>query len=272
MKNPQPVADLQSPTPVHRQSRHARQHRARDVLCGLLAVYLLLAYLLMPEVWHRYLLRHPSFDDVPGITQTHSGIPGDPVNLGLTGTQEQLVRLMLLAKWSPADPVTLESSLRIAADTVFRRRYVDAPVSSLYLFGRKEDLAFELPVGNSPQQRHHVRFWKSEILDRDGRPLWFGAATFDQSVGLSHTTGQITHHISGDVDAERDLLLANLAATGQLQETYTSVGFHKVLQGRNGGGDRWWTDGNLRVGVIVFEFGQTRSPVDNVQAAVRPAS
>jgi len=270
MKNLQPIADLPGPTRIPRQTTSARGHRARDVLCGLLAVYLLLAYLLMPEVWHRYLLRHPSFDDIPGITQTHSGIPGDPVNLGLTGTREQLVQLMLLAKWSPADPVTLDSSLRIAADTVFRRRYVDAPVSSLYLFGRKEDLAFELPVGHSPQQRHHVRFWKSEMPDRDGRPLWFGAATFDHSVGLSHTTGQITHHISGNVDAERDLLLADLAATGQLQETYTSVGFHQVLQGRNGGGDRWWTDGNLRIGVIAVEFCEKRPSANNLEAVARP--
>lgn len=221
------------------------------MLCVLPVMYLLIAYLVMPEAWHRYVRRHPALDDVPGITQTHAGIPGDPVDVALVGTKAELVRAMLQAKWSPADPITLRSSLRIAADTVFRRAYVDAPVSSLYLFGRKEDLAFEQPVGRDPAQRHHVRFWVSEKLDPDGRPFWFGSATFDHSVGFSHTTGQITHHISGDVDAERDRLLAGLAAMRDLQETYTVVGFHKILQGRNGGGDKWWTDGNLRVGVIV---------------------
>ncbi|WP_437228351.1 LssY C-terminal domain-containing protein [Planctomicrobium sp. SH661] len=235
------------PHPLHERTR---RQRVRVMLALMLWAYVSIAYLIMPEAWHRYVRKHPALDDVPGITLTHSGIPGDPVNLALVGTREQLVKIMLLAKWSPADPVTLRSSLRIAADTVFRREYVDAPVSSLYLFGRKEDLAFEKPVGKDPKQRNHVRFWKSDKLDPDGRPYWFGAATFDHGVGFSHTTGQITHHISGNVDAERDELFADLNATGDLSETYTVTGFHKVLQGRNGGGDKWWTDGNLRVGII----------------------
>src|SRR5208282_6630706 len=95
------------------------------------------------------------------------------------------------AGWYPADAITFRSSVRIAVDSVFRRPDDDAPVSNLYLFGRKQDLAFEQPLGNSPRQRHHVRFWRSDKLDED-RPLWFGAATFDESVGLSHTTGEVT--------------------------------------------------------------------------------
>ena len=39
-----------------------------------------------------------------------------------------------------------------------------------------------------------------------------GAATFDRGVGLSRYTRQVTHHIAPDVDAERDTLLADLAA------------------------------------------------------------
>jgi hypothetical protein len=71
----------------------------------------------------------------------------------------------------------------------------DAPVSSLYLFGRKQDLAFEEDVGGSADRRHHVRWWRAEPLDAAGRPLWIGDATFDRDAGISHLTGQITHHI-----------------------------------------------------------------------------
>jgi hypothetical protein len=120
----------------------------------------------------------------------------------------------------------------------------------LFLWGRKEDLAFEQPVGNDPRQRHHVRFWRSAKLDADGRPLWVGAAIFDQRVGLSHTTGQITHHTAPDIDAERDTLFADLQRTGDLLERYFVDGFHRIRQGRNGGGDAWHTDGRLEVGVI----------------------
>jgi hypothetical protein len=204
----------------------------------------------MPLVWKRYIRRHPALDDVPGITQTTVGIPGDPINVALIGTQRDVVRILHDAKWYPADPITLKSSLEIAADTVLRRSYDDAPVSSLYLFGRKEDLAFEKPVGNSPRERNHVRFWKSAKADPDGRPVWYGSATFDKGVGLSHTTGEVTHHIAEDVDAERDRLFNDLEQTGDLSEVYDVPDFHKVRAGRNGGGDPWKTDGALRVGVI----------------------
>ena len=66
----------------------------------------------------------------------------------------------------------------------------------------------------------------------------------------SHTTGQITHHIAADLDVERDRLLVDLQQTNKLAETYDVPGFQQVLQGRNGGGDPWHTDGTLRVGVI----------------------
>jgi hypothetical protein len=63
----------------------------------------------------------------------------------------------------------------------------------------------------------------------------------------------VTHHIAPDVDAERDYLLGDLERTGALPEIYSVDGFHKILTGRNGGGDRWQTDGRLFVGVIAGE-------------------
>ena len=70
---------------------------------------------------------------------------------------------------------------------------------------------------------------------------------------MSHTTGQITHHIAPDVDAERDHLFRCLEQTGDLSEVYAVDDFHKICEGRNGGGDPWVTDGRLLVGVIAAE-------------------
>jgi len=153
---------------------------------------------------------------------------------------------MKAAGWYPANPITVASSMRIAADTVLRRPDDDAPVSNLFLFGRKQDLAFEQPMRGGPGERHHVRFWRWDELYED-RPAWFGAATFDQSVGLSHTTGQVTHHIAPDVDAERDRLVAELQQAGVVQSVEWMDGFHAELQGKNGGGDPWHTDGRLAI-------------------------
>jgi hypothetical protein len=228
----------------------SKKRRFATAIALVALIYLAAAYVIVPFVWERYADRHPSFDDNPRITKTGDGHPGDPLNVALFGAKGDIESAMKAAQWYPAAALGLRSDLKIDIDTVLSRPDDEAPVSNLYLFDRKEDLAFEQPVGDNPRQRHHVRFWKTERLGADDRPLWIGSASYDERVGLSDTTGQITHHISGDVDAERDHLFANLKATHRLAEDYAVDGFHKELEGRNGGGDLWHTDGRLFVGVI----------------------
>jgi hypothetical protein len=238
----------QEPQPSPREVR--RGHRALLLLSGLILLYLLVAYVILPLAWRRDTERHPDLLDGPRISHTSNGIPGDPVNVALVGSEREVIRSMIKAKWYPADPITFRSSILIAVDSVFRRPDDDAPVSTLLLFGRRQDLAFEQPIGDSPRQRHHVRFWRWDRL-HDGRAVWFGAATYDERVGLSDTTGQITHHIGPDVDAERERILSELKEAGLTTEEYYVNGFHKELKGRNGGGDPWHTDGRLGVAVLV---------------------
>jgi hypothetical protein len=212
------------------------------VVAGWAAV----AYLAAPLLWERYFRRHPVDVQAERVSVTGDGHPGDPVNLALVGTEAALVRAMMAAGWHPADPITFSTSVRIAIDSVLRRPDVDAPVSNLYLFGRRQDLAFEQPVGGSPRQRHHVRFWR---WDRtlDGRPVWFGSATFDERVGLSYTTGQVTHHIGPDVDAERDRIVTELSREGVSARVDWRPRWQPEREGRNGGGDPWRTDGRLAI-------------------------
>lgn len=227
-----------------------RGERALSSGAILLALYLLFAYVLMPGFWRGYVHRHPAIKDLPGITHTKTGIPGDPINVALVGTPQEIMTIMMAAEWHPADPLTLRSCLEIARATVLKQSYETAPVSNLFLWGRKQDLAFEQPVGNNPRQRHHVRFWRSEKTDPDGRPLWAGAAIYDERVEISRTTGQVTHRTDGNIDKERNYLFRDLEKTGELSKSTVVNGFHKTLMGRNGGGDRWHTDGRLFVGTI----------------------
>jgi hypothetical protein len=234
---------------ANRQTTEARNKMSwLYIILIITALYLLAAYVIVPALTSEYYRYHPSKED-PRITQTSDHHPGDPLNVALVGTKEQIDAIMKKAGWFPAAALGLRSDIRIAEDTVLSRPDVEAPVSNLYLFGRKEDLAFEQPVGDNPRQRNHVRFWKTPD-DADGRPFWIGAASYDERVGLSHETGQITHHISGDVDKERDHLFDDLEKTGDLSDSYTVPGFHTELKGVNGGGDHWHTDGDLDVGVI----------------------
>ena len=222
----------EAPNPACPSAREGGRRRFFLLVGGLLLLYLVTAYVVLPLAWRTDMRRHPNLAGSPDITHTASGIPGDPLNIGLVGSEADVIRSMTAAKWYPADPITFRSSVRIAVDSVLRRPDDDAPVSNLYLFGRKQDLAFEQPVGDSPRQRHHVRFWHSDKLD-EGRTVWFGSATFDVRVGLSHTTGEVTHHIGPNVDAERDRIVDELRKAGEVQEVYWVDHFHRQLEGRN---------------------------------------
>lgn len=215
------------------------------LLC-FLAGYLLISYGAMPVFWRMFEHRHPAFEQQVKHAFTKLGIPGDAINVAFIGSEEDLHKAMLTAKWYPADPITLRSSARIVADSLLHRAYDEAPVSDLFVWGRKQDLAFEQPYGGDPRQRHHVRFWRSEQLDDQGRPLWLGAATFDTKAGLSHLTGQVTHHIDANIDKERDKLVADILHYTGIKIDWTDP-FQDAKTGKNGGGDPYYTDGRLPV-------------------------
>ena len=186
---------------------------------------------------------------MPKVTTTGAGIPGDPLNVALVGAEAEVLAAFDDAGWSRPAPIDVRSSVDIAKSVILDRPDPTAPVSNLYLFGRREDLAFEQEVGTSAKQRNHVRFWRADEL-MDGRQLWLGAATFDRGVGLSHLTGQITHHIGPDVDAERDRVIGDLRRAGQLLTVFQVTGVGPKWHGRNGGGDPYYTDGEMNVGVL----------------------
>ena len=231
---------------------HPRRRRCVLILSTLAIVYLLLAYVVLPALWRHY-EREPGLALLPMVTRTGTGIPGDALNVGLVGSEEDVLRAMQAAGWFPADPVTFRSSFAIVGSVVLNRPYHDAPVSPLYFENKKEQLAFEKPDGKSADRRHHVRFWLALAKGNDGRPVWLGAATYDRGVGFSHYTGQITHHIGPDIDAERDLLMRDLTAAGMVDALFKISGIGPTLFGRNGGGDAYYTDGEIDVASLVVD-------------------
>jgi LssY C-terminus len=204
-------------------------------------------------------------DDNPLTTFNREGGKGDPINMQFLGTDAQIAAAFALAGWYRADEIDFVTSTRICADSVFDRKYSTAPVSNLYLFGRKEDLAFERP-GTSTRQRDHIRLWKTDRSGSDNRPIWIGSATKDTKVELSRTNHLPTHQIGPDVDAERELVVSELTETGFVVEATTRPGFGKETHGTNGGGDPYFTDGQVAVLTLVDAWApplatQVRNPL-----------
>jgi hypothetical protein len=241
---------MPSTAPAEPEKHHhqRRSRRAATASLAALLAYLGIAYVAAPEFWW---FRESGLRSLDMRTTTTQGIPGDPINVGLVGAREDVLKAFAAAGWRPADAITLKTSIEIGLSVAFRLPDPDAPMSTLVYDGRRQDLAFEKPVGGSADQRNHVRLWQTSPLTpgRDG-PLFLGAASFDRGVGFSHDTGQITHHIGPDIDAERDFVISSLAKAGWIRSTYEVEGSGATKDGRNGGGDPYFTDGKVLIGVL----------------------
>src|ERR1700719_1338011 len=232
-------------------------------LATVAVVYLLLAYVVLPALWTHH-EHEPGLASLPMVTRTSNGIPGDALNVGLVGRREDVLRVMHAANWFPADPITLRTSIEIVGSVALDRPYHDAPVSPLYYEGKREQLAFEKPDGRSADKRHHVRLWQVLEKGTQGGPVWLGSVTCDRGVGLSRDTGQVTHHIAPDIDAERDLLMRDLQEAGMVQAFLKISGTGPTLFGRNGEGDPYYTDGEIDMASLVIDGVRRTEPPETL--------
>jgi LssY-like putative type I secretion system component LssY len=219
--------------------------RAAALLVLLLPAYAGIAYGVLPAVWRRH-ASLPEDLGLPRLSYTAEGIPADPINVAIVGTRRDVIVAMRAAGWALADRITWKSGLADARSVLFNRPYTCAPMSTHFVARRRpQDLAFDQNVGKSPRRRHHVRLWQQGEPDAQGRVLWLGAASFDRSVGVSRFTGEVMHHIDPAVDRERDKLVDDLARADRRTQVSWIPDFAIARRGRNGGGDRYVTDGRL---------------------------
>jgi hypothetical protein len=212
-----------------------------------LAIWLISAYVVLPRLYRTFSkLFLPNY--FFGRTQTGDGLLGDPINLAINGKRQDLISAMEAAGWSKAEKLSLGSSIKITYSAVMGTSYPTAPVSGLFLFGKKQELTFERDVDGNPRKRHHARFWRSPAhwwVPGGDKADWLVAATFDRNVGLSLFTGQITHKIDANIDQERDFVTSTLKSAGAISEIKIVKHFTSSYHTRNGGGDMIHTDGSL---------------------------
>jgi hypothetical protein len=209
------------------------------LVLALSATYAMGAYVILPYAVRMGLkvLQHGS---VPQYTITGDGLPGDPVNLALSGTLGELRAAFAAAGWQGADRLDLASAWHMARAFVLNEPYPTAPFSTLYLFGRGQDIGFQKAIGDSPRRRHHVRFWAKSLDEVPAGPvtasfwlntdrpdpercvLWVGAGTRDTGLSLTRLTFQVTHATDADSDAEREYIVESLRRCGALRNVTLS--------------------------------------------------
>lgn len=202
---------------------------------AILLTYALAAYILIPALIRLIRIFHPS-NHLPLYCVTPDGFASDPINVGIVGTRRQVITAMEQAGWYLADPHAPRFLAKQLLYFVLGQDYPSAPVSNLYLFGRKQDLAFEIPISGS--QRHHVRFWATTYQEKNqplsarsihwhhrrshvqgDNLLWVGAASLDVGLAPIRHNLQITHMIDPDTNQERELIIDQLKASSNVAKT-----------------------------------------------------
>jgi len=168
---------------------------------------------------------------------------GDPLNLVLIGMPQDIYTAFIRAGWDETETVTKASSWKTMKSFLSGGEYRYSPVSSLYVFDRPQDVAFQKARENI-HERNHLRLWMSRVTYQ-GLPVWIGQISRD--IGVRFTTKTITtHKIDPNVDETREYLLENLAYAQSLKAFGYVGGVGEVPMERPRGnltGDPWFTDG-----------------------------
>jgi hypothetical protein len=184
-------------------------------------------------------------------------VNGDPLNLVLIGNAEDLFPAFVRRAWHPAEESYSGSIWKTIKSFLFGKRYRYSPVSPLYLFGRKQDVALQKARG-SIHQRNHLRLWITPLRFK-GKDVWVGQISRD--IGIRYTTKSpylVTHKIDPDVDEARNALSQDmLFSQGLVQLGYVKgVSLSTPAQPKkNLTNDTYFTDG-LRA-VLLFDRSQT---------------
>jgi hypothetical protein len=226
--------------------------------------YGIAAYVVLPRAI-RMGLKILQSKRVPSYTITGDGLPGDPVNVVLVGTLQQLRGAFTSLGWAEADRLSLASSWGMVRAFVLNTPYPTAPFSTLYLFGRGQDIGFQKAIDNSPRKRHHIRFWalsqtraevswgtadfwlNTERPSDNERVLWIGAGTRDTGLSVTRLSFQITHATDSDTNAERDFIVGELRKNRSIEAAKVYQAGENLLTERV---NRYITDGKITLAIL----------------------
>ncbi len=180
--------------------------------------------------------------NAPQRATSRNNKPGDPINLVFIGTAQEIEQAFHQAGWTEPKAKNPQSIWKTMQAVLNNDGYDAAPVSELFLFGRKEDLAFE-KVLDTFNKRHHLRLWQTPTPAPDGRPIWLAAATHD--MGIDYSSG--SHATDPNLDDERAQVDADLWLGGGVQAAQPIAPPNPLSSGTTATGGEWHTDGNLDV-------------------------
>jgi hypothetical protein len=191
-----------------------------------------------------------NIDGLPRRVNDEFQNQGDMVNFVLVGSEQQVKDALDAASWHIADTDNKEAVLKAVLETYQKKDYLQMPMSTLYLFGRKQDYGYELAQAYSVvASRHHFRIWKAPVA-WNGQTVWAGAGTHDIGFEKDQRNGKVTHKIDPEVDGERDNIGQTLQTSGKVKSLYYYLPPDPVQGAKNATGGGYHSDGRILVVVL----------------------
>jgi hypothetical protein len=183
------------------------------------------------------------------VTNKDGSKEGDPLNLVVIGTEDAIWPAFARAGWDPTEALRAGSALKTGFFGVFGGAYRHAPISSLYVWGRPQDIALQ-KVRSNIHYRNHLRLWLAPVTYQ-GTPVLLGQISRDiGSRFTSKSSTLTTHRIDPNVDETRENLVQDLIYSQCLEAFGFAGGVGEAppeAPRQNLTGDVYFTDGRRLV-------------------------
>ncbi len=188
-----------------------------------------------------------SIDSLPRRVNDEFQNLGDMLNFVIVGSKQDVQAALTAASWHVADTSNEGAVVNAILQTYDKKDYLAMPMSTLYLFGRRQDFGYELaePIA-MVASRHHFRIWKAPFTWQ-GHELWCGAGTHDIGFAKDKRNGSVTHKIDPAVDGERDNIGNTLQKASKAKTLSYYLPKDAVQDARNATGDGYHSDGKVLV-------------------------
>lgn len=174
-------------------------------------------------------------------TETLSGATQEPISLIIAVEDEKtFLDIFNKAGWLRADSLNSYSVLKMTKEAIFNHNYSTAPMTPSFWNKQVHIFGFEKATeSNTIRQRHHARFWATDLKTSDGKIIYVGTVSLDTGIKWF-----VTHRISPDIDTERGLLFSDLKTHNSVKN-FTEFQLVQPTLGKNFSGDQFFTDGKV---------------------------
>jgi hypothetical protein len=177
---------------------------------------------------------------------------GDPVNFVLIGSDDDILGALTRQGWDPTHALGAATAWSMFHAYVSANSYRYAPISPLYFYGRRQDIAMQ-KARSTINQRNHLRLWRAPY-SYESKSVWVGQISRDIGVRFAADAPFfVTHAIEPDLDEARSYLIQDLLASDYLHAFGWLKGVGRAPQDHprvNLTGDPYFTDGLRAVMVI----------------------